>query len=239
MHTDVTMKKNHVNQERSTGIMKKKNAVVSIIVLMNILLFSSNIYAKTANYAKLYRSFLTKTIYTIPDSEPLELFDCYFNILDINRDGVPELLIKRTNGKGTCLPGSFIFTIYKNRVVYSGSGSTNESNSPCVAYSRKYKAFVYQTIGHNSDGIRLYSLNKKGKFKEIAHSHKMIEWKKTAGKGFSSGKEVFYVGKSVKTAKKTSEKKFNKFNERYLSTATTIRLVPNNKANRKKILKRK
>ena len=159
------------------------------------------------NYKALYKALLQKGSVVVKDGNYSHTEEMKsFLLLDIDKNGVPELItnsMQMNYGFLTCS----VFTVRSGKVVYCGG--YNEKGTSKLAYSSKYKAISvsWWTNGVGGAGLRLIRLSGT-KLKEYKYM-----W--TGAETYGGTKQIYLYGTDYKTAKKVSKSTFNKKTKKY------------------------
>ena len=206
--------------------MKKRISSAAVLLLVITTLFAQSVQAASSKaYVKLYKALLEQGGRTTTTS-----YGSYqtpftsFLLLDINRDGTPELVTKSSRPE-TAFCTVMIYTVRKRKLYYCGEYSTKTQAN--LLYNRKAKT-VYDswwTNGVGGSGSVTYAVNAK--------KHKIVvkRWAWTGADGYGSSKMVYRIG-----AKQTSttKSKFNKYVKKYFAKKRfkTYKYVLNTASNR-------
>lgn len=194
---------------------RKLRRLFSVILFLTVVFgIGGTADAKTASsYQKIYGDFLKKgTAYVEGRSIKMNL--AYFTLLDINQDGVKELLV----GEDEFCWILQIYTIRKNKMLYIGSFS-NPYVRATVSYNKKYKGLISKGGGTGVSGyvLKILEKNKLKVTQDIMRSYGEITFN---GRAISESEartieQTYFTGKDV----------------------SVYSLYPNTSANRKKYLK--
>ena len=208
----------------SKGVVTAKAAgTVTITAKANGKTAKCTVTVKQPNYRALYKKFLAKS--TVKGGK-----DTYkpglFYILNIDRKGVPELIVAKQGSLPTVT--LYVYTVINGKVTYIGT-CTSKSGSfyPTVQYSKKYKG-IYSGGWINGIGGAwgaLYTMDSSGK--------------KLSSKYYAreehNPKDVYYTGTSSSKCKKVSKSTCSSFSKKYFSNLTSYKLLDNTAENRGKI----
>lgn len=194
-----------------------------------------------ANWKSLYRNVLDRSSMTVKGTSSyinLSIKDCYFTLVDIDQNGVKELIIKEKGYFGPCEPSAYIFTIKNGKVEYVGSTGIKQDYSNKVLISKKYKSIYnryqvafycpeyYYTIknGKLSSVKFFYSQSDgaNGNYGAIPHDIPHEAWCKSYG---------YYIDK-----KKVSKSKFESEQKKYSDSLNSYTLSFNSESNRSRLL---
>lgn len=98
-------------------------------------------------------------------TETIDLSHCYFNVVDIDKNGVKELILKQSNSDSTSLGPCgwwyYVFTVKAGAVVPVGHGFGRQDYSATIRYVKSKKAlfFCYTTAG--TDSVYVYYMKKE------------------------------------------------------------------------------
>lgn len=212
----------------SKGIVKAKNegtAVITAKVGKKKLTCSVTVQG---NYKVLYKALLEKgTVSIKTDYGTSTYLIKSFYLLDIDKNGVPELIVKDGSSSET-FSNRFIYTVKKGKVVYCGEYYVKGDRY--LYYNSKYKAIYiwWWTNGVGGSGAMLVRLSgtKMKNYKYI--------W--TGSEKVGSTKQIYMYGTSGIKAKKVSKKKFNSMLKKYFKGQKKYSFMNNTSANRKKKL---
>ncbi|MDO4556459.1 MAG: Ig-like domain-containing protein [Lachnospiraceae bacterium] len=142
--------------------------------------------------------------------------------MDINKDGVPELITADAISGGRS--NREIYTVRGGKLVNCGNYFQNGSNY--FSYNSKYKSVHYWwwTNGVGGAGDILYKIS-GGKLT----SYKYF-W--SGAKSYGSEKIVYNYGTSYKKSKSISKSKFNSLEDKYLKYNKSYKFIANTSANR-------
>ena len=180
---------------------------------------------------KLYKKFLTKgnasVRYDYGGTGSIKLVS--YLLLDINQDGVSELLVKNTEAtKGVAMGAYYVFAVNKGKVVYCGSvvmrGTAN------AYYNKKHKALMNSGWTNFVGGAWAHLFRLKS---NTIQQYKYM-WEGYADRG--SSQYVYYIGSSDKSTSAVSKGKFDKFAKKYFNQQDIkeYKFKTNSAANRKK-----
>lgn len=218
-----------------------KKVITMAVFTMLLCMYSINAFAASnAKVSALYKTFMTKKTVKISDTykKSVILKDCYFTTIDIDGNGIKELIVKEKLGNssfGPCSPGTYIFTVKNNKVVYAGNTCLKQDTTATVQISTKYKAIFSCYPVASYTPAYFYTL-KNGKL-----SSKMFFY---AQYGYQNGKlgniphepwckkVGYYINKKAVT-KKNYNTEYNK----YKKTLKKYKLYKNTPSNRKKMIK--
>ena len=187
---------------------------------------------EVTNYKSLYKAFLKKGSCKMKSGNySYNLPLTSFQILDINQDKTPELIVKSSEPSyGLAMDEHYVFTIRKGKVAYCGSYAKKGEAS--VQYSKKYKA-VRNSGWTNFVGGSWFHLF------QLKNNKKIVQYK-YVWEGFAdeeNTKYVYYIGDSDTKAKKVSKAKYNAFFKKYFNKNLfkTYKFRKNTAKNRNKI----
>lgn len=162
------------------------------------------------DYKALYKSFLEQYTFTVNEDYNWPVEAKSFCILDIDKNGVPELIIKNgLENESMCV--RYIFTVKGGKVSFCGDyGQKGETG---LRYSSKHKALNrwWWVNGVGGTGSMLLQLS-GGKLKEYRYVYSGAE-------SYGSSKIRYWYGytsaKAKKVSKSTYQSKFNKYFKSY------------------------
>ena len=185
---------------------------------------------EVTDYKGLYRALLEqgKTTYTSGGyTNTLNLTS--YRVLDVNRDKIPELIVKATKpGAGAAFDAHHIYTIKSGKVKYCGY--IVQRGTADIYYSKKYKALQNSGWTNFVGGTWAHLYRLKGtKLKQY----------KYAWEGYSDQtckKYVYYTGKSDTKEKKVSKSVYKKFVKKYFGKKVVkkYKFLANTASNRRK-----
>lgn len=152
-----------------------------------------------------------------------------FCLLDIDRNGIPELVVKDAPAE-EAFSTRYIFCLKGKKAVCAGD--YYQKGDAKLQYSQKYKAIKqwWWTNGIGGAGARLVQL-KKGKLKGFKYIYECQE-------SPESTKMVYMYGTSDYTdAKEVSKKMYDSVSKKYFSQMKEISFHDNSSGNVKKYLK--
>lgn len=212
-------------------MMKRKQFfLATILILLTALMLPVSASAASKKYVKLYKKLLKEGKAAVTSGN--NTYDVQikaFLVLDINRDGTPELLVKDQKAAES-MTSIMVYTVKKGKLFYCGSYSTRTNYGGAVSYSKKYKGVLdtWWTNGVGGSGAVLYGVPSKKH--ELTVKYKA--WK--GASSFGSSTMTYEIKKNLVTVSKAKyEKYINKyFDEKNFKTK---KFIANTAANRKKI----
>lgn len=185
----------------------------------------------------LYKAFLSQST-TDESFGGIALSKAYFITVDINCDGVKELVIKERFNPGAmmpCSPIAYIYTIKNNKVVYAGSTSIKQDYSATVQISRKYKA-IYSSYPVASYTPEYYYTINNGKLSQVKffyaqYGYGNSEYGEIPHEPWCTG-SGYYIDK-----KKVTQSKYESTAKRYEDSLECYTLIENTASNRERGLK--
>lgn len=198
----------------SNGVVTaKKIGTASITAKIGSAKLTCKISVKT-DYKKLYKKQM--------EALASDLYTKWYYVLDLDRDGMPELI---TGSRGYGQTGYTIYTIKKGKLVKANGTCYCNEDTPTVRYNAAYHALYTQgTI--NQLGAAVYSLNRFA-------GHTLSIYK-TAQYVNGAGSKTYSTGKDRASLKPVSKSSYNSFVKKYLSGYKTYKMLTNTPANRKK-----
>lgn len=218
-----------------------KKVITMAVFMMLFCICSINAFAASnKKVSALYKTFMTKKTVKISDTykKSVTLKDCYFTTIDIDGNGIKELIVKEKFGNSplwTCSPGTYIFTVKNNKVIYAGNTYLKQDTTATVQISKKYKAIFscypvasytpayFYTLKNGKLSCKMFFYAQygypDGKLGNIPHE----AWCKKVG---------YYINKKAVT-----QKKYHTEYNKYKKTLKKYKLYKNTASNRKKILK--
>lgn len=170
------------------------------------------------NYKKTYGNLLKKKTVTVTTEYgyDITLKANYFTLVDINRNGVKELIVSEDKYADYI----YVFTLKRGKAKYIGNMLNKYYNG--VRYSKKYKGLVIATGGSGASGTSIYQIKNNRLVEKYAF---MVEHNMTD--------EYYFNGKKV------SAKSYNTKKKKYLKSSTIkeAKMYKNTKSNRNKRLK--
>lgn len=180
------------------------------------------------NYKALYRAMLETGTVTYSDKSGKRIDKAgSFALLDIDQNGVPELIVKNTEASGT-FSTRYVYTVKSGKVVYCGT--YNVRGDKYLYYNKKYKA-VYSwwwTNGVGGSGAQLLRLS--------GSAIKSYQYVWEGGESFGSSKWVYYYGTSAEKRRKVSKSKYTSMVKKYFKGQKKYGFTDNTAANRTKKL---
>lgn len=180
-----------------------------------------------AKVNRMYAEFLEKSDTKLPNGRTVKLQNVYFGAIDLNKDGIKELIVKEKILPGSVFGAvcvtSYIFTIYNNQVRFAGSvwaeAFSNKSAPvlPACGMIGSYRPGSSETEG------KVYYVLQNGVLKQKLH----LETKK-----YSEGKCLYY-----KNGVKMSKAEYECLYKKYHADEKVYPLEENTAANRRRILK--
>lgn len=216
--------------------MKKKDIRFIIFLILSLFigtqLYVSGTDAKTSrkNAITAFKKLLDQGRFSYKDengSSTVEIKS--FCLLDIDQNGVPELVIKNASAEES-FSTRYVFFLKGKRAVCAGD--YYQKGDAKLQYSQKYKAIEqwWWTNGIGGAGARLMQL-KKGKLKGFKYIYECLE-------SPESTNMVYTYGTSDYTdAKEVSKKKYDSVSKKYFSKLKEISFHDNSSGNIKKYLK--
>lgn len=194
---------------------------------------SCTVTVKNVDYRKLYKKFLEQSTikvsyksgnYTL--NHTLNSEDLYYYILNIDKKGVPELVICPMNQPTQTCCTYYVYTVKNNKVKYLGTCSYfGRYDVPPLYYSSKQKAIVSNAIGMGYESHGLYGISGyKLKTKRVCEESYRMTVSYRTGSKFTSLKTV-------------SKKSYNTYYKKYFKSLKKYTMKANTEANRAKILK--
>ena len=183
------------------------------------------------NYKTLYKALLEKSSITVNDKKSNGYFVIQpksFLLLDIDKNGVPELIIKDMVASDGIASGRFVFTVKGNKTYFCGYYYQKaEAN---LWYSSKYKAINCYWWVNGVGGMGYELLRVSG---TNLTNYRYIY---SGAKSYGSSKMIYKYGTSGKTAKNVSKSTHNAKYKQYFKTYTKYKFINNTVTNRKKKL---
>ena len=179
---------------------------------------------KSTSVSALYRAFLEKSSAEAGDYT-ISLDGCYFVALDINQDGVKELIIKEWYGGddgAKCQPIRYIYTVQNGKVVFVESLSIRFDYSDTIQYSNKYKSINGEDHTASESEEIWYTIRGRS-----------LVQKKTFSVYYREGGYPNYFIDDVGV----TEKAYNHEKTEYSNSCNTYKLRYNSEINRKNYLK--
>lgn len=209
----------------SGKLQAKKEGTVKITAKVGTKKLTCKVTVK-GNYKTLYKSFLEQYTFTVDKDYKWPIEAKSFCILDIDKNGVPELIIKNgLENDSMCV--RYVFTVKGGKVHFCGEyGQKGESD---LRYSPKHKALNrwWWTNGVGGVGSMLLQLS-GGKLKEYRYVYSGAE-------SYGSSKIKYWYGYSSAKAKKVSKSTYqSKFNK-YFKDLKVYKFMNNTEENRTKI----
>lgn len=209
----------------STGVVTAKKAGnVTITATANGKKAKCVIKVKKKSYKELYKEFLEQS--RVNAGKDGTCVPGHFCILNVNRKGVPELIITDKYAYSTLT--FYVYTVRNNKVYYLGSCSGKGMSDSTVYYCKKYKG-IY--VGGWINGVggsweAYYGMNSAGK--------KLVR-KQHATSYMSDGTN--YIGTTDSQSKKVSSSKASSFCKKYFkdSLIKKYAMLENTAENREKI----
>ncbi|MDO4323773.1 MAG: Ig-like domain-containing protein [Lachnospiraceae bacterium] len=180
------------------------------------------------NYKAIYRATLEKGTITYSDRSGKRTAKAgSFALLDIDQNGVPELIVKDTEASGT-FSSRYIYTVKSGKAVYCGT--YNVRGDKYLYYNKKYKALYswWWTNGVGGSGAQLFRLS--------GSAVKPYQYVWEGGESFGSSKWVYYYGTSAENCKKVSKSKYLSMVKKYFKGQKEYSFIDNTAANRMKKL---
>ena len=148
-----------------------------------------------------------------------------FYVLDIDRNGVPELIVKDTEASNS-FSTRYVYTIRNGKAVYCG-GYYQKGDSK-LYYNSKYKSLYmwWWTNGVGGVGSMLYRLS--------GSQLKAYKYIWSGAKSYGSSKQVYYYGTNAKKGKSVSKKTYNAMFKKYFKSRKTFGFLNNTLTNRTK-----
>ncbi len=186
---------------------------------------------KKKDYKSLYKAFLEKGTYRVKSGNyPYDLTLTSYQILDINQDKTPELIVKSSEPSvGPAFDEHYVFTIRNKKVAFCESYMKRGEAS--IQYSKKYKA-VRNSGWTNFVGGTWYHLF------QLKNNKKIVQYK-YVWEGYAdqeNTKYVYYIGDSDAKAKQVSKAKYTAFLKKYFNKKLfkTYKFLKNTAQNRNK-----
>lgn len=179
---------------------------------------------KNVDYAELYRAFLRQS--KVKGDGSYTYAPGYFYLLNIDKKGVPELIVSSKYGYGVY----HVYTILNGKVTYTGTYSRKGFMIHQISYSSKYKGLYTEGWINHVGGVYsyYYGMNSAGK-KLVAKQH-MTE--------YTSPSRKYYYGTTASQSKKVSKSKYLSFYKKYFKGKyKNYSMHVNTEANRIKCIK--
>lgn len=147
----------------------------------------------------------------------------YFLVLDINRDGIKELIVSDD-------PSAMrqeIYTVKNGSIKKLGElFFSGAAVGPVIYYSQSEKAIYHQWLTHGAGGggTALYKISGNG-----------IKMSRYAWSGYSQGKTVYYIADNKKVSKNTYDTYVKQYFGNRLSKLKQYKMLKNTASNRNKI----
>lgn len=180
---------------------------------------------KAVNYKSLYKKFLAKSSVA---ADTRNIKPGYFYLLNINKTGVPELVVVDKSHSGPyCV--YYVYTIKNNKVVYMGSCTYKGMGStPYLYYSTKYKSLYVCGWTNFVGGVwgSYYGISGS---KLVGKQH-CREW---------TNPVEYAIGDTADKESIVSKSKYNSFYKKYFKNGNIkkYKMQKNTEANRKKYIK--
>ena len=212
--------------------MKKRKHFLLLTILVLLVTFMVPVSASAASkkYVKLYKNLLKKgTVSMTSGTRTYNVQIKAFLLLDINRDGIPELLLKDQKPE-TSMTNIMVYTVKNGKLFDCGSYSTRTNYGGAISYSKKYKGVLdtWWTNGVGGSGAVLYGISTR--------KHELVVKRKAwkGADGYGSTTMTYEIKKNLVTVSKSKYDNYvNKyFNEKNFKTK---KFKANTAANRKKI----
>lgn len=207
--------------------MKKLASKISAMLLLICLIVSPvNVQAAKSSEGKVYKEILEKGYTVTENGNKDNRTYKYFNLLDIDRNGVKELVVKEFEGGAWY--STDVFTIKKGKVVFCGTVIGRGQTS--MTYVKKYHSLY--TYGWTNGIGAAYS------FLWRLNGTKIDRWKFcwAGSESMGSSKMVYKTGKNSESCKKVSKSTYNAFFKKYFKNRVDYKYVENTAANREKLL---
>ena len=159
------------------------------------------------NYKTLYRTLLEQGTFTYRTTSCTYTAKAEsFCLLDIDQNGVPELIIKTGNANDT-FAERHIYTVKSGKLAYCGNYFMR--GDKYLYYNKKYKSIYtwWWTNGVGGSGAALYQIS-GGKMKSYKYA-----WE--GSKSMGSSKRVYYYGTSAEKRSKVSKSKYLSMVKKY------------------------
>lgn len=176
------------------------------------------------NYKKLYKNFLKKGKVTYKSGSYTYTDKIgSFCLLDIDKNGVPELIAKNSAAKDT-FSTHYIYTVKSGKIVYCGNYYVKGDSK--FYYNSKYKAIYtwWWTNGVGGVGGQLLRISNS----KLASYKYAWEGYKSPG----SSKRVYYTGTSAAKSKLVSKSTYTSYVKKYLKGQKAYSFLTNNDKNR-------
>ena len=209
---------------------RKHLLLLTVLFLLTALMLPVSVSAASKKYVKLYRNLLKKGTGTITSGTYTYSVEYKaFMTLDINRDGIPELLIK-DQAPETGMTNIMVYTVKKGKLFYCGDYYTRTNYGGKISYSKKYKGVLdsWWTNGVGGSGVVLYGVSTK--------KHELVQkrWAWEGADGLGSTTMVYEI---TRNQKRVSKAKYDKYVNKYFNEKNfkTKKFKANTLKNRKKI----
>lgn len=181
------------------------------------------------NYKALYRALLEKGSFTYKNSygRTGTAKAGSFCLLDIDQNGVPELIIKTGDANDT-FAERHIYTVKSGKLAYCGNYFMR--GDKYFYYNKKYKSIYtwWWTNGVGGSGAALYQIS-GGKMKPYKYV-----WE--GNKSMGSSVREYYYGTSAEKSSKVSKSKYLSMVKKYFKGQKKYSFINNTSSNRKKKL---
>lgn len=210
--------------------LKKQIALAMAVVLCMLCFLPVRANAAAANYKSVYKKLLQKSKISYTDSYNIARTEkpSYFALLDIDKNGVPELFVSSLKPDNAFL-STVIFSVKNGKAVFCGE--YYHKGDSYIHYSKKHKALYdyYWINGVGGAGERLCRLSKY-KLKEYKH---LYAENKSA---FSDVRIYKYASNGADLKTVSAAKSTSLYNKYFKETRQKYTLKKNTAANRKKLL---
>ena len=163
-----------------------------VLSLYNQFLASAQIYKyqKTISFkVDRKRKFRQKIV------EDINIASSYFNVIDIDNNGIKELVIKPSynfsNSSAPCGLWYYVFTVNAGKVVPVGHGYRRQDNSATIYYMRSKSALLYDYGTAGTDSIFIYYM-RDGMISKVDAYYRETDWDANSEKFYKNGKRISY-----------------------------------------------
>lgn len=208
----------------STGKVKAvKAGNVTITAKANGKTAKCKLTVKNKSYKELYKAFLAKEKVKV-NNQTINIG--YFYILNINKKGVPELII--TDKYSGALVTYYVYSIIDGKVKCIGSCTAKGLSNSSFYYSKKYKGLYVGGWINFVGGAweSLYCMNSTGK--KLSSKY----WAKS-----QLNPKGYWTGTSSENCKKVTKAKCSTYSKKYFKNLTRYEMHANTAANRANYVK--
>lgn len=206
-------------------IIAKKAGKATITAKANGKTAKCIVTVKAVDYKNLYKNFLAQK--SVKTSKNNSITPAYFLVLNIDKTGVPELIVTEQSFGGY---NYYVYTIKNNKVTYMGVGNTKSSDMfPTLSYSSKYKTIYGNGWTNGVGGVWTSYFGISGS-KLVTKQHCYV---------WTNPNDKYVIGETAKKESVVTKAKYNSFYKKYFQNGKIKKyeMIKNTAVNREEYVK--